>query len=80
MANMRTALKRELTHVRTAVRQEIANNAASGGRFAAGLAGEGYAGGYLHAIDDILLTLDKILPSSSRYRAAWEEALKARKP
>jgi len=44
------------------VRREISDNAAHGGRFAAGLAGEGYAGGYLAALSDVQLLLNGAPP------------------
>lgn len=47
-----------LKRARAAANQRIKNDASSGGIYAKGLSGEGYAGGYLHAIDDALLLLE----------------------
>ena len=38
---------------REAVRKEITANGESGDKYARGLANEGYAGGYLQALDDV---------------------------
>jgi hypothetical protein len=44
------------------VDKEIMENAKSGGRFAGGLAGEGFAGGYACALRDIELLLRGVEP------------------
>jgi hypothetical protein len=58
-----------------AAREEISNLAA-GGRFAAGMANEGYAGGYLDALNHVQLALNGV-PPGGRYSRAWDEAFKA---
>jgi hypothetical protein len=55
-----------------AVQMEISNNAAQSSPFAAGLAGEGYAGGYLRALNDVFgLLYADVMPSTRGY---WEGA------
>lgn len=61
------ATPRRLQKVLTRVRQEISGNASSGGRFAAGLAAEGYAGGYAQALRDVLLALNGVEPTTRDY-------------
>lgn len=53
------------------VRAEISENA-SRSRIASGLAGEGYAGGYLQALYDIELLLGGVLPSTRGY---WRDGV-----
>lgn len=48
---------KKIRAARTAVLAEIAANANRGGLYARGLAGEGYAGGYSDALDDVMLLL-----------------------
>jgi hypothetical protein len=43
------------------------------GREAAGLASEGYAGGYRDALDDVLLALNGVKPNRRFYWEDWEE-------
>lgn len=59
--------KRRIRAASDAVRQEIADTAAHGGRFAGALAGEGYAGGYLDALQYITLLLNGITPDRRSY-------------
>jgi hypothetical protein len=67
----RAALKRRLADVRAAVQKEISANAAGGGRYASGLAAEGYAGGYLQCLYDLEAALGGFRNESSRYADAW---------
>jgi hypothetical protein len=56
-------------HIRAAldiINAEISGNA-SGGKFARGLAAEGYAGGYRDALHDIQQLLNDVEPSNSRF-------------
>jgi hypothetical protein len=48
---------RAIKEARDAVSAEISELASRGGRFARGVAPEGYAGGYRDALDDVLLLL-----------------------
>jgi hypothetical protein len=54
-----------------AAQGEIASNASHGGIYASGLSGEGYAGGYAQAINDVIAALHDAPPSSSRYWPSW---------
>ena len=58
--------------VRKVVAAEIAANAGRGSLYARGLSGEGYAGGYLQAIDDISAALRHGYPSD--HRGYWRTA------
>ena len=46
-------LLKRIRVAREAAQREIAGNASSGGTYARGLATEGWAGGYLQALDDV---------------------------
>lgn len=66
----RTVLKR-MRAVREIVKGEISDNAKRG-RIAAGMSTEGYAGGYLQALDDIEAALTHGYPSD--HRGYWRQA------
>lgn len=51
---------------RSRVRAEIASNVRAGSRVSSGLANEGYAGGYLAALDDIEALLEHGTPADLR--------------
>ena len=70
LTDKRHVLKR-IAVARDRVRAEIANNAAHGGKFAAGLASEGYAGGYLAALDDVEAALRHGHPTD--HRGYWRD-------
>ncbi len=55
-----------LQQVQQAVNKEIRGHA-SRGRIAAGLAGEGYAGGYRDALADVILLMDGVCPDRRHY-------------
>lgn len=59
-------ITRQLTVAKAEVQRTIKMNAA-GGPIAAGLANEGYAGGYLQALYDVEAALRGVPPSNSRY-------------
>jgi hypothetical protein len=61
--------------VRNEVMKEISANR-DGGKFARGLSAEGFAGGYLQALDDIEAALRHGHPSD--HRGYWRRALAAR--
>jgi len=65
---MAHGIKRKLSKVLRKVNTEIALNSI-GGMYARGLAGEGYAGGYRAAINDVMLALNGVKPSTRGY---WE--------
>lgn len=60
-----------MREVRKLICKEIKANA-SGGKYGAGLSGEGYAGGYLQAIDDLEAALTHGYPSDTRHY--WKRA------
>jgi hypothetical protein len=62
---------RRIEAVRAVVMEEILGNR-SGGKFARGLATEGFAGGYLQALDDIDAALRHGEPSD--HRGYWRQA------
>jgi hypothetical protein len=76
---MSRGIKRKLKLVREQVEREISGLASrgsgSGINYAGGLAGEGYAGGYRDALDDILLALDGIPPSRRGWWPREEEGI-----
>jgi hypothetical protein len=61
----RTVLKR-IALARSRVMVEISGNRNGGDKFAAGLASEGWAGGYLQALDDVDAALRHGFPSDPR--------------
>ena len=61
-------IKRKLDMARANVSHVISGQAAMG-KYAAGLAGEGYNGGYRDALDDVLLALNGVTP---RRHGWWE--------
>jgi len=71
---MAKGIVRQLRLASKAVRKEIAGNSI-GGKYAAGLAGEGFAGGYLAAIQDVQLALNGIRNNNSRW---WPQNEKER--
>lgn len=52
------------------VSKVIKGDASRGGRFSAGLASEGYNGGYRDALNDVLLALNGVTPDRNGW---WEE-------
>ncbi len=60
-------IKRKIAAAKKRVCREIASN--SHGKFGAGLACEGYAGGYRDALEDVTLLLNGVKPSTRGY---WE--------
>lgn len=66
-------LKRRLPAAKLAVEREIRENASSGGLYARGLAGEGYAGGYLDALRDVQAILYDCPPADSRRYWRYKE-------
>lgn len=62
-------IKRRIEAARKRVKREISANANSGGKYAAALAAEGYAGGYLDCLNDIDLLLNGVEP---RRRDYWD--------
>ncbi len=56
-------VKRALAGAIKSVQSEIAGNASRGG-IAGALSGEGYAGGYLQALNDVLLVLNGVKPNN----------------
>lgn len=76
LTDKRTVLKR-MKAVRKIVAAEIVANGASGGKFARGLASEGFAGGYLQALDDIDGALVHGYPSD--HRGYWRRSTEADK-
>jgi len=70
---MAKGITKAIRRVHKAVRAEIRANA-QGNRYAAGLSGEGYAGGYLQALDDVLAALNGTPVSNSRYEHQWTSA------
>lgn len=71
ITDKRNVLKR-MEKVRAVVRDEIRGNGASGGKFARGLASEGFAGGYLQALDDVEAALRHGYPSD--HRGYWAKS------
>lgn len=61
-----------MAEVRKVVMDEIRGNSESGGLHARGFSGEGYAGGYLQALDDIDGALTHGHPSD--HRGYWRDA------
>ena len=64
---MAKGIKRKVNRACRKVEKEIAGFA-SRGRIAAALASEGYNGGYLDALYDVLLVLDGCEPNINRQR------------
>lgn len=60
------ALLARISGARTAASAEIAGSASRGGKFARGLASEGFVGGYLAALDDIEALLRHGYPQDAR--------------
>lgn len=69
---MARGIRKAIYRARKLVKAEIRANHSSGGLHARGLSGEGYAGGYLQALSDVLLALDGVVDGNSRYKEAWE--------
>ena len=70
ITDKRNVLKR-IAIARKNVQKEISGNASSGRFYAAGLASEGYAGGYLEALDDVDAALRHGHPRDIRHY--WKE-------
>jgi len=68
---MSKGIRRKINAVMTFKRKEI-SAFASQGKIAGGLASEGYNGGYLDALEDVMLALDGVEPQ--RWR--WVKGLK----
>lgn len=66
------AVLARMKKIRAVVQAEITDNASSGGLYARGLASEGFAGGYLMALDDIDGALVHGYPSD--HRGYWRTA------
>ena len=64
---MGKGILRDLKRAEDSVAAEISANARYGGRFAAGLSAEGFAGGYQAALRDVAATLRGVPPTDSRY-------------
>ncbi len=64
-------IKRLLAVARRNAEREILMTASLGSKYARGLAGESYAGGYRDALDDVLLALNGVTPNRNGW---WEEA------
>lgn len=65
---MAKGIKKQLHKARENVTKEISWAANSDSLWARGMAGEGYAGGYRDALDDVLLSLNGVGPTSqTRY-------------
>ncbi len=60
--------RKKVTQVREAVQQDIADFATQG-HVAAGLANEGFNGGYLAALDDVLLAMTDVTPNRFWWRS-----------
>ena len=67
---MSRGIKRQMKIAYRNVSKEISHGE-RGGFYAAGLASEGYAGGYRQALSDVRLALDGVPPTDSRY---WPSA------
>lgn len=57
---------RQLKRARAAAEANMRDQA-SHGRYAAGMASEGYAGGYRDALTDVELALSGVTPNTSRF-------------
>lgn len=68
---MPKGIQKRLRIARSRVQAEITAFASQGGKYARGLAGEGYLGGYMDCIDDVLLALRGIRPPN-RGRFLWD--------
>lgn len=69
---MAKGIKKAVYRVRNAVIAEIRSNA-QGGLMSSAIAGEGYAGGYLQAINDVIAALNDTPVSNSRYEYQWQK-------
>lgn len=63
---------RQIASVRKVVEREITDFAKRGGQFAGGMSSEGFAGGYLQALDDVAGALTHGHPSD--HRGYWRAA------
>jgi hypothetical protein len=61
-------MKKQIRAVLKKVSLEIAANS-HGGKYSAGLASEGYTGGYRDALNDVLLLMNRVKPSRRNW---WE--------
>jgi len=64
---MAKGIKRQIKIGLNAVNQEVADLQGNGSLYARGLASEGYAGGYRDALNDVLLLLNGVAPSTRGY-------------
>ena len=64
---MAKGIQRQIKKALKAVDVEIHTSARSGGKFAAGLSSEGYAGGYRQALYDVQAALNGTGPYNSRF-------------
>lgn len=70
---MAKGIKRLLQQVTTEVDQEIASFAEQdSGFYSGGLASEGYNGGYLQCLQDVLLALNGVVPNRHSW---WKRAV-----
>jgi hypothetical protein len=65
---MSRGIKRKLSKVSMRLMKEI-SDMSNGGKYAAGLASEGYLGGYWAAISDVMLALEGVQPN----RRFWDD-------
>ncbi|ABS14237.1 hypothetical protein I6H96_02560 [Brucella anthropi] len=72
--NDKRVVFKRIAAVREILKNEISANA-RGGKYASGLASEGFAGGYLMALDDVEAALTHGLPSD--HRGYWYRATEA---
>lgn len=64
---MATPTRKLIEQALDAASREVEGLAASGGKYARGLAGEGYTGGYRDALRDVLLVLDGVVPNRNNW-------------
>lgn len=60
-------VKRPIARALARVNAEITGNSRGRGHIAGGLSGEGYAGGYRDALNDVQLLLNGMVPQSRGY-------------
>lgn len=74
MKTTKKAVLERIAAVRRIVSDEVTANRFSGEKFAIGLSNEGFAGGYLQALDDVEAALLHGHPSD--HRGYWRRAAK----
>lgn len=62
-------IKRKIKQALEAANAEVKAHADRGGMYARGLAGEGYAGGYREALNDVLLAANGVKPQNRFWSA-----------